>query len=227
MKRESHGSALLTPGAVSRLADARATLQRARAGGDKALSRRRAGEAEVKRLEALAEETARALKAARERFAADQPVAEAWGSVLAFAEADVPVAEKEVVLAEAKDRLARFRKEHSEGGDERERASLEEAVGHAEKALEATATSKSHKALGQQAAEAERQLEKVRKADAERNRAALIERKLAQLSAASAKKIQERKGWSEREKSLGEEIARLDGERKRLETEHRQLSARG
>jgi hypothetical protein len=125
MKRESHGSALFTPGAVNRLADARATLQRARAGGDKALSRRRAGEAEVKRLETLAEETARAVKAARERFAADRPVAEAWGSLLAFAEADVPVAEKEVALAEAKDRLSRFRKEHSEGGDERERATLE------------------------------------------------------------------------------------------------------
>ena len=62
--------------------------------------------------------------------------------------------------------------------------------------------------------------------DADRNRAALIERKLAQLSAVSAKKAQERKGWSDREKSLGEEIAKLDGERKRLESERKQLTGR-
>ena len=225
MKRESNESALLTPGAMSRLADARATLQRARAGGDKVLTRRRAGEAEVKRLETLAEETARALKAARERFAADRPHAEAWGSVLAFAEADVPVAEKEVALAEAKDRLARFRKDHGEG-DERERAALEEAVGTAEHALETTATSRDHKALKSQAAEAEKRLEAGRKAEVDRNRAALIDRKLAQVSAASAKKAQERKSWSDREKSLTEEIAKLDGERKRLESERKQLTAR-
>jgi len=122
MKRPSNGNDLFTPGASSRLADARSALLRARAGRDKALTRQRAGEAEVKRLETLSDETAKALKAARERSAGERPQAEAWSRVLAFAEAD--------------------------------------------------------------------------------------------------------KNWSDREKSLGEEIAKLDGERKRLESERKQLSVR-
>jgi hypothetical protein len=227
MKRASTENVLLTPDAVRRLAEAKAALQRAKAGQERALSRQRVNEAEVKRLETLAEETARALKAAKDRVGVDRPHAEAWKSVLAFAEADVPVAEKELGLAEAKDRATRFRKEHPDGGDERERASLEEAVGRAENALESARTDGGHKSLAGEAAKAERHLEATRKAEAERNRAALIERKLADLAATSAKKAQERKSWSDREKSLGEEIAKLDGERKRLESEHRQLSARG
>lgn len=226
MKSASTGSSTPAPSAPARLADARVALQRARAGRDKALTRQRASEAEVKRLEASAQEIARALEAARNRAAADQPHTAAWGSVLAFAEAEVAVAEKELALAEAKDRVTRFRKEHPDGGDARERGTLEEAVGRAEKAVESALTDTGHKALAGEAARAERELEAIRKSEVERNRATLIERKLAQLSAVSAKKAQERKGWSDREKSLGAEIAQLEGERKRLESERKQLSGR-
>ena len=227
MKPASTGSFTLAPSAATRLAEARFALQRARAGRDKAVARQRASETEVKRLETLAEETAKALETARDRLAADRPHAAAWSSVLAFAEADVPVAEKELALAEAKDGLARFRKEHQEGGDSPERTTLEEALGRAENAVDAARTDTGHKALGVEAARAERQLETIRKEEVERNRIALIERRLAQLSAVSAKKAHEQKGWSDREKSLGEEIAKLEGERKRLESERKQLSRRG
>ena len=226
MKPASTGKSTPAPSAAARLADARVALQRARAGRGKALDRKRAGEAEVKRLETAAAEIARALEAARSRAAADQPHAAAWSSVLAFAEADVAVAEKQLALAEAKDRVARFWREHPEGGDPRERDTLEEALGRAEKAVEAALTETGHKALADEAAKAERQLEAIRKSEVERNRATLIERRLAQLSAVSAKKAQERKGWSDREKSLGEEIAKLEGERKKLESERRQLTGR-
>ncbi|MGE3615579.1 MAG: hypothetical protein AB7L66_06875 [Gemmatimonadales bacterium] len=227
MKRASNGNALLTPDAVQRLANAKAALQRAKAGLDKALGRQRASHAEMERLEALAKATARALETAKDQAEVHRPQVAAWSSVLAFAEADVPVAAKEVELAEAKDSVTRFRGEHPDGGGERERASLEEAVGRAERALESARSEHSHKSLAGEAARAERHLEGARKAETDRNRAVLIERKLAQLAAVSAKKAQERENWRDREKSLGQEISKLDLERKRLESEHKQLSARG
>lgn len=212
--------------ATTRLADAKAALARARAGRDRVTARQHATTEELKRLEARATEVAAAVKATRSTHDSGKVNVAAWDSVLAFAEADADIAEKELAVADAKEALARFRAKYSSGGDTKERTALEEAVTGAEKKLEMAATASRHEERGKIAAEAERHIEASRTADAARNRAAQIDQKLAALKAAAAKKTVERKGWSERGKKVDAELGRLDEERKRLEAERKQLPVR-
>ena len=212
--------------ATTRLADARAALVRAQAGHQNLAGKTRAAEAEIKRLEIRADETARALESARANFKAGAAQVEAWEAVSEFAAADVKLAESGLALAEAKDKLARYRKDHANGGDDRERTALEEAVTRAEEKVGAIADESKHTDKRSLASKAEGWLEEVRKAETERKRAAVIDQKLAQLKAAADRKAQERKSWSDRDKKIGSELAKLDEERKKLEAERKQISAR-
>jgi hypothetical protein len=212
--------------ATARLGVARTALLRAQTVHKNLASKASAAEAEIKRLEIRAEETARALESARAAHKAGATQSEAWEAVADYATADVTLAEGELALAEARDKLARFRKDHANGGDDQERAGLEEAVARAEEKVRTIADETKHADKRTLATRAEGWLEEVRKAEAERRRLALIDQKLAQLKAAASRKDQERKSWSEREKKLGNELAKLDAERKKLESERKQLSAR-
>jgi hypothetical protein len=221
MKTRSTGAGS-TP--ANRLATARVALQRARAGHQKQAARTRAGEVEIERLDARAKEVARALDIAKATHADDTSRLEAWEAVADFAVADEAVAESEVALAETKVRLARHIGDVASDGDERAR--LEEAVALAEKKVEKTAADSGHGEKKKRATKAEARLEEARKAEAEQRRLAIIDQKLAQLAAASERKSQERKSWTDREKKVGEDLAKLAQQKKDLEAERKKLSAK-
>jgi chromosome segregation ATPase len=224
MKPSTTTAAMGPLAATTRVADARAALQRARAGQQKATARTKDTAAEIAGLEARLKETAKALETARASQKVNASQGEAWEAVAEFAAADLTLAETELTLTEVKDRLARHDADHAGGGDTPERTALAEAVRSAAARVESVKTETRHAKKRSLAEKAEGWLDEVRKAEAGQRRLAVIDRQLAQLRAVSARKDAERKTWGAREKKTGEDLAKLDQERKTLEAERRRLA---
>jgi hypothetical protein len=210
--------------ATTRVADARAALQRARAGQQKATARTKTTAAEIARLEARLDETAKALETARASQKANAPQGEAWEAVAEFAAADLTLAETELTLTEAKGGLARYDADHAGGGDTPERNALAEAVRTSTARVESVKTETRHAKKRSLAETAEGWLDEAREAEAGQRRLAVIDRQLAQVRALSARKDAERKTWNAREKKTSDDLAKLDQERKTLEAERRRLA---
>jgi chromosome segregation ATPase len=212
--------------ATTRVADARSALRRAEAGHEKLRHKRAATEAELKRLETKAAEIQTALESAKATLAADEKHLEAWAGTLAFATADLRVAERSMAVAEAESRLARFHSEHPEGAPGSERKKLEQAVDLAAEQLVEEKAELDYDGLSRKAKEAARTLEAIRISEADRNKLAAIELKLAQLTAVADRKKQEEAALAGRQKKSAQDLAALDSERKKLEAERKRLAGK-
>lgn len=226
MKGSMSGRTEAVASAKTGVADARAALQRAQGGHQKLVARTKTSAAEIDRLKARAAEIAKALKAAEAAHHSDSAQRDDWEVVAEFATADLAVAEARLKLAESKERVGRYRADHSDGGEKEKVAELEAAAKEAEDELASVVKKTSHGDKRGLASKAEERLEQVRKREADRRRVAVIDQKLAQLNAATTRKSAERAGWSEREKRTAADLSRLDQEQKELEAERKRLAGR-
>jgi hypothetical protein len=208
------------------VADAKSALRRAQAGHEKLQRQQLAAEAHLKQLEAKSAEIQRGIAAAKASFASDVEQLGAWAGTLAFATADLSLAERALDVAEAESRLARFKLEHPDGGPASERKALEQAVASAAERLGKEKSGLEYNELSKQAEKAAATLEKIRSSEANRHRLVAIEMKLTQLSAVATRKDQERKALTAKQDKSAQDLAGLDSERKKLEAEHKRLASK-
>ena len=212
--------------ATAAMADARAALQRAQAGQRKLAERVKASAADVARLKTRAAETAKALTAAEAAHKADTSQRDDWAVLATFATSDLAVAEARLKLAESKERAARQRAAGGDGGRTATADGLDEAVQEAEKALASLIKATGHADKRASAEKAEARLTDLRTAESSKRRMAAIDQKLAQLDAATSRTAAERAAWTEREKRVEEQLAKLADERQKLEAERKSLARR-